>query len=34
MREGAVLSLPVETQDQDARARGDFGKWMLKHIDR
>jgi hypothetical protein len=29
-----VLSLPVEAQTQDTRARGDFGKWMLKHIDR
>ena len=31
---GAVLSLPVEYKCQDTRARGDFGKWMLKHIDR
>jgi hypothetical protein len=29
-----VLSLPVEAQRQDTRARGEFGKWMLKHIDR
>ena len=28
-----MLSLPVVTQRQDTRARGDFGKWMLKHID-
>ena len=33
-RGGAVLSLPVEAQRQDTRARGDFGKWMLKRIDR
>ena len=33
-RGGAVLSLPVEAQCQDTRARGDFGQWMLKHIDR
>ena len=29
-----MLSLPVVTQRQDTRARGDFGRWMLKHIDR
>jgi hypothetical protein len=29
-----VLSLPVDAQCQDTVARGDFGKWMLKHIDR
>jgi len=29
-----VLSLPVKAQRRDTRARGDFGKWMLKHIDR
>ncbi|KAI0001467.1 hypothetical protein BJV74DRAFT_882435 [Russula compacta] len=33
-RGGAVLSLPVDTLRQDTRTRGDFGKWMLKHIDR
>ena len=29
-----MLSLPVEAQRQDTRARGDFRKWILKHIDR
>ena len=29
-----MLSLPVVTQRQDTRAREDFGRWMLKHIDR
>ena len=29
-----MLSIPVEAQRQDTRARGDFGKWILKHIDR
>jgi len=32
-RGGALLSLPVEAQRQDTRARGAFGKWMLHHID-
>ena len=30
---GAVLSLPVAAQREDTIARGDFGKWILKHID-
>ena len=29
-----MLSLPMVTQRQDTRAREDFGKWMLNHIDR
>jgi hypothetical protein len=28
-----VLSIPVDAQRQDTRARGDFGKWMVRHID-
>jgi len=28
-----VLSLPVDAQRQDTRARGNFGSWMIKHID-
>ena len=28
-----MLSLPMVTHRQDTRAREDFGKWMLKHID-
>ncbi|KAI0299166.1 hypothetical protein BC826DRAFT_62160 [Russula brevipes] len=33
-RGGAVLSIPVQAQRQDTLVRRDFGKWMLKHIDR
>ncbi|KAI9511932.1 hypothetical protein F5148DRAFT_1280314 [Russula earlei] len=33
-RGGAVLSLPVHAQRQDTLARGDFGRWIVKHIDR
>ncbi len=32
-RGGAVLCLPVDAQRQDTRAKGDFGKWMIKNID-
>ena len=28
-----MLSLPVDAQRQDTRAKGDFRKWMVKHID-
>jgi hypothetical protein len=28
-----VLSIPVDAQRQDTRARGNFGKWMINHID-
>jgi hypothetical protein len=28
-----VLSLPVDAQRKDTRAREDFGKWMVKNID-
>jgi hypothetical protein len=30
---GAILSLPLPARRQDTLARGDFGKWMVKHID-
>ncbi|KAI9435119.1 hypothetical protein H4582DRAFT_704429 [Lactarius indigo] len=30
---GAVLSLPVTAQREDTIARGDFAKWIIKHID-
>lgn len=30
---GALLSLPVSAQGEDTVAFGDFGKWMIKHID-
>jgi len=33
-QQGAVLYLPVEAKRQDTVARGDFGKWMIGHIDR
>ncbi|KAI0272702.1 hypothetical protein BC834DRAFT_360256 [Gloeopeniophorella convolvens] len=33
-KRGAVLSLPVHAQRQDTVARGDFGAWMVKHIDK
>lgn len=32
-QQGAVLFLPVEAKRQDTVARGDFGKWMIGHID-
>jgi len=32
-RRGAVSSLPFPAQREDTVARGDFGKWMIKHID-
>ena len=30
---GAILSLPVRAQRQDTLAQGDFGKWIVNHID-
>ncbi|KAF8258643.1 hypothetical protein EI94DRAFT_1814939 [Lactarius quietus] len=30
---GAVLSIPVTAQREDTIARGDFSKWIIKHID-
>jgi len=33
-KEGAVLYLPVQARSEDTVARADFGKWMIKHIDR
>jgi len=32
-QQGAVLFLPVDAKRQDTVARGDFGKWMIGHID-
>jgi len=32
-RGGAVLSIPVEGQRQNTLVLGDFGRWMVKHID-
>ena len=31
--EGALLSLPVSAQAEDTVAFGDFGKWMIRHVD-
>lgn len=31
---GAVLSLPIQAKCEDTVALGDFGKWMISHIDR
>ena len=28
-----MLSLPVDAQREDPRARGDFGRWIVRHID-
>jgi len=33
IRQGALLYLPVDGQREDTLAQGDFGEWMLKHID-
>lgn len=30
---GAVLSLPVTAQREDTIARGDFSKWIIRHVD-
>ncbi|KAI9435634.1 hypothetical protein BJY52DRAFT_1389651 [Lactarius psammicola] len=32
-KSGAVLSFPVTAQREDTVARGDFGKWITRHID-
>ena len=32
-QKGAVLYLPVDTRREDTIAQGDFGKWMIEHID-
>jgi hypothetical protein len=32
-KQGALLSLPVSAQGEETVAFGDFGKWMIKHID-
>ncbi len=34
MKEGAVLYLPILAKGEDTVASEDFGKWILKHIDR
>jgi len=33
-RPGALLSLPVKARRENTLAQGDFGEWMLKHVDR
>src|SRR6266404_637478 len=32
-KQGAVLFLPVQVSRQDTVALGDFGKWIITHID-
>jgi hypothetical protein len=32
-KQGAVLSLPTQARCEDTVALGDFGEWMIKHID-
>ncbi|KAI9456874.1 hypothetical protein BJY52DRAFT_536657 [Lactarius psammicola] len=34
MKEGAVLCLPIQAKGKDTVASADFGKWIIKHIDR
>ncbi|KAH9053796.1 hypothetical protein EDB87DRAFT_158791 [Lactarius vividus] len=34
MREGAVLCLPIEATKENTVVGVDFGKWIIKHIDR
>ena len=33
-KEGAVLCLPVQAKTENTIAKADFGKWIIKHIDR
>jgi hypothetical protein len=32
-RQGTLLSLPFAAEREDTIALGDFGKWLLKHVD-
>jgi len=32
-QKGAVLFLPVDARRENTIAQGDFGKWMIEHID-
>lgn len=32
-KQGALLSLPLPAEREDTIARGDFGKWLVRHID-
>jgi hypothetical protein len=34
MKEGAVLSLPIQAKGEDTVVKPKFGKWLIKHIDR
>ncbi len=34
MNQGAVLCLPIQAKGEDTVASADFGKWLIKHIDR
>jgi hypothetical protein len=33
-KEGAVLSLPIQANGENTVAMADFGKWIIRHIDR
>jgi hypothetical protein len=32
-KQGALLSLPLPAEREDTIARGDFGKWLVEHVD-
>ena len=32
-KKGAVISLPTQARCEDTVALGDFGQWMIKHVD-
>ena len=32
-KQGALLSLPFPAEREDTVTRGDFGKWLVRHID-
>jgi hypothetical protein len=34
MKEGAVLCLPIQAKGENTVAGADFGKWIIRHIDR
>ena len=34
MNQGAVLCLPIRAKGKDTVASADFGKWIIRHIDR
>jgi hypothetical protein len=34
MNQGAVLCLPIHARGKDTVASADFGKWIIRHVDR